>query len=199
MISIGTQVVLATGNLGKRREFEALLAPLQLQWITQAELNIAPAPEPFETFLENALAKARHASKQSGLPSLADDSGICVESLGGKPGVLSARYAGEGANDALNNAQLVKDLQGITNRRAKYVCVLVFIRHANDPEPVIAVGNWHGEVIDTAKGENGFGYDSHFYLPKLGKTAAELDLPFKNSISHRAIAAQLLLQQLQDD
>lgn len=193
----GTQVVLATGNAGKLKEFAGLLAPLEITLITQASLDIASAPEPYETFIENALTKARHTSRASGLASLADDSGICVECLYGAPGIHSARFAGAGASDAMNNQHLMAQMQGQSNRRAKYVCVLVFIRHPSDPEPIIAVGNWHGEVLDHPRGTGGFGYDPYFYIPELGKTAAELDLEQKNALSHRAIAAHELIKRLQ--
>ena len=188
-----TRLVLASSNPGKLREFAAILAPLQVQLVSQGELGIADAEEPHDTFVENALAKARHAARASGLAALADDSGICVEALGGAPGVRSARYAGEPRSDERNNVQLVRALSGQANRRAHYSCVIVLMRHAADPEPLIAEGRWRGEVIDQPRGQGGFGYDPYFLLPALGCTAAELDPAHKNRISHRALAAQRLL------
>lgn len=157
------------------------------------------APEPHATFVENALAKARHAATLTGLPALADDSGLCVRTLNGAPGVYSARYAslaGGAKSDAANNARLVADLARKADRRAYYFCVLV--RHADDPEPVIAEGRWHGEVIDTPRDAHGFGYDPHFFLPSLNATAAELDPARKNALSHRALALRDLLQRLKE-
>jgi XTP/dITP diphosphohydrolase len=168
------KLVLASNNAGKLREFSALLAPLGVTVIPQGQLNVPECPEPHYTFLENALEKARHASHVTGLPALADDSGICVEALGGKPGVLSARYAGEPKSDERNNAKLIEKLQGKDNRRAWYYCVLVLVRHADDPQPLVADGMWLGEVQDTAAGEGGFGYDPYFYLPEFGCTVAQL-------------------------
>jgi len=187
------QLVLASNSAGKVREFTALFAPLGIAIIPQGDLGIAAAEEPYCTFVENALTKARHASKESNLPTLADDSGICIAALDGRPGVRSARYAGEEANDANNNAKVIAELHGITDRRAHYVCALVFIRHALDPEPVIVQTQWHGELIDAPRGESGFGYDPHFFIPALGKTAAELDPAEKNNISHRGQALRQLL------
>ena len=180
------QLVLASNNAGKLAEFNALLTPLGLDVTPQGALGIPEAEEPHATFVENALAKARHASRAAGLPALADDSGICVHALGGAPGVYSARYAqlaGEPKSDAANNARLVRELAGKADRRAHYVCVLVYVRHADDPQPIIAEGNWFGEVIDTPRGDGGFGYDPHFLLPDLGKTAAELSKAEKNRVS----------------
>jgi len=187
------QLVLASNSAGKVREFTALFAPLGIAIIPQGDLGIAAAEEPYCTFVENALTKARHASEESNLPALADDSGICIAALDGRPGVRSARYAGEEANDANNNAKVIAELHGITDRRAHYVCALVFIRHALDPEPVIVQTQWHGELIDAPRGESGFGYDPHFFIPALGKTAAELDPAEKNKISHRGQALRQLL------
>jgi XTP/dITP diphosphohydrolase len=187
------KLVLASNSAGKVREFTSLFAPLGIAIIPQGDLGIAAAEEPYFTFVENALTKARHASKESNLPALADDSGICIAALGGRPGVRSARYAGEEANDANNNAKVIAELRGIADRRAHYACALVFIRHALDPEPVIVQTQWHGELIDAPRGESGFGYDPHFYLPALGKTAAELDPAEKNKISHRGLALRQLL------
>jgi XTP/dITP diphosphohydrolase len=187
------QLVLASNSAGKVREFSALFAPLGIAIIPQGDLGIAAAEEPYFTFAENALTKARYASKESNLPALADDSGICIAALGGKPGVRSARYAGEEASDAQNNAKVIAELRGVSNRRAHYVCALVFIRHALDPEPVIVQTQWHGEFIDVPRGGAGFGYDPHFFIPALGKTAAELDPAEKNKISHRGQALRQLL------
>ena len=191
------KLVLASNNAGKVREFADLLAPLQFEVIPQGALGIPSAEEPHQTFVENALAKARHASAVSGLPALADDSGICAHALNGAPGVLSARYAGEPANDAANNQKLIKNLQEKTNRGAHYVCALVFVNGASDPEPLIVQTRWYGKFIDEAKGANGFGYDPHFFLPALGLTAAELSSEQKNAISHRGQALRELINQLQ--
>jgi XTP/dITP diphosphohydrolase len=189
-------LVLASNNRGKLAEFDRLLAPLGFAIQTQAALNISEAEEPYATFIENALAKARHAARESGLPALADDSGICVPELGGAPGVFSARYAGEPKSDAANNAKLVADLQAHEDKSAYYYCVLVYLRHADDPQPVIADSRWHGEIIDQPRGQGGFGYDPHFWLPSLNKTAAELTPEKKNQISHRAQALRILIAQL---
>ncbi|MGY2492138.1 RdgB/HAM1 family non-canonical purine NTP pyrophosphatase [Cupriavidus sp. CP313] len=196
------RLVLASNNAGKLREFGALLAPLGFDVVPQGELGIPEAEEPFATFVENALAKARHASRMAGLPALADDSGICVHALEGAPGVYSARYAqmaGQARSDAANNAHLVSQLAGKLNRHAHYYCVLVFVRHAEDPCPIIAEGLWHGEVVDAPRGAGGFGYDPHFLLPHLGKTAAELSPDEKNTVSHRAQALRALVARLQAD
>ena len=190
------KLVLASNNAGKVREFQALLAPLNFQVIPQGELGIPSAEEPHHTFVENALAKARHASVASELPALADDSGICVHALNGQPGVLSARYAGEPANDAANNQKLVQELKNQVNRGAHYVCALVFVNSANDPEPVIVQARWYGMIVNEPKGTHGFGYDPYFFLPELGLTVAELDPAKKNSISHRGQALRQLIEQL---
>ena len=189
-------LVLASNNPGKLREFRRLLEPLAITVIAQSELDIPEADEPHPTFVENALAKARHASQRSNLPALADDSGICVAALGGAPGVLSARYAGEPKSDARNNARLIADLAGVTQREAHYTCVLVLVRKADDPEPIIADGFWEGVVIDAPRGTGGFGYDPHFLDPRYGLTGAELPLEQKNAISHRGIAMRTLIEQL---
>jgi XTP/dITP diphosphohydrolase len=199
MTLIARQIVLASLNPGKLREFNALFAPLGIEVISQQDLQIPAAPEPHPTFIENALAKARQASTLSGLPSLADDSGICVEALHGAPGIHSARFAGPNANDDQNNHHLLELLKNESNRRAKYVCALVYIQHATDPEPVIATGIWHGEIIDTPKGTEGFGYDPYFYLAEYQQTAAELDPQLKNTMSHRARAMHELLQKLRHE
>ena len=190
------QLVLASNNVKKLKELGALLLPLGIELIPQGQLDIPEADEPFPTFVENALAKARHASRLSGLPSLADDSGLCVRALGGAPGVLSARYAGEPRSDARNNAHLLEALNDQTDRGAHFVSVLVLVRHADDPQPLIAEGNWHGEILVTPRGEQGFGYDPLFWVPATGQSAAEMTAEVKNASSHRAIAMQKLLAQL---
>lgn len=189
-------LVLASNNAGKLKEFSALLAPLGIKVVPQGELGVPECPEPHITFLENALEKARHASRVTGLPALADDSGICVEVLNGAPGVLSARFAGEPKSDAANNALLVSKLAGETNRRAWYTCVLVLVRHAEDPQPLVAEGVWHGEIVDAPRGEGGFGYDPYFWLADQGQTVAELPAEQKNRMSHRGQAIAVLLERL---
>ena len=168
------KLVIASNNPGKLREFQMLLAPLNVEVLTQAQLGILEAKEPHCTFIENALAKARYVSQACGLPALADDSGICVQALGGAPGVQSARYAGEPKSDQRNNEKLLLDMQGMTDRRAHYYCVLVLVRHADDPQPLIAEGEWHGEIALRQRGEGGFGYDPLFWLPETGRMSAEL-------------------------
>ena len=190
------RLVLASGNLGKLAEFSRFLKPLGFVLCNQTELGISEAEEPYVTFIENALAKARHVARESGLPALADDSGICVPVLGGAPGVLSARFAGEPKSDQANNSKLVAELRNHTNKSAYYYCALVYIRSADDPQPVIAEGRWDGEIIETARGQGGFGYDPHFWLPRLGKTAAELDPSEKNQLSHRGQALRQLVEKL---
>jgi XTP/dITP diphosphohydrolase len=191
-----SRLVLASGNAGKLREFRRLLAPLGIEVIAQAELGIPDADEPHVTFVENALAKARHASAHARLPALADDSGVCVRALGGAPGVLSARYAGEPRSDARNNAKLVAALAGADDRRAHYACVLALTRHADDPEPIITEGTWHGTIIDAPRGSGGFGYDPHFVDAETGLTGAELPLEKKNELSHRGKAMRALIERL---
>jgi XTP/dITP diphosphohydrolase len=195
------RVVLASNNAGKLREFAALFDTIGIELIPQGKLNVPEAEEPHPTFVENALTKARHASKLTGLPALADDSGLCVVALRGAPGVYSARYAqlaGGEKSDAANNARLVEQLAAETDRRAYYYCALVLVRHAEDPEPLIAEGRWHGEVLDAPRGANGFGYDPYFFLPSLDATAAELEPAVKNATSHRAIALRHLLARLSE-
>ncbi|MCX9155379.1 RdgB/HAM1 family non-canonical purine NTP pyrophosphatase [Niveibacterium sp. 24ML] len=191
------QLVLASNNPGKLREFAALLAPLGIEVLPQAHFNVPEAEEPHCTFIENALEKARHASRYTGLPALADDSGLCVSALGGAPGVQSARFAGEPKSDERNNALLLEKLAGQADHAAHYVCVLVLVRSADDPQPLIAEGEWHGEIIAQARGTKGFGYDPLFLLPDLGQTAAELDPALKNTLSHRGTACRHLLETLQ--
>ena len=190
------KLVLASNNAGKVREFQALLAPLDFEVIPQGEMGIASAEEPHHTVVENALAKARHASAASGMPALADDSGICAHALNGAPGVYSARYAGEACDDAANNRKLIKALSGKSDRGAHYVCALVLVHNSNDPEPLIVQTRWYGQIVDQATGENGFGYDPYFFLPELGQTAAQLDAAQKNLISHRGQALRDLIAQL---
>jgi XTP/dITP diphosphohydrolase len=191
-----TQLVLASSNDGKLREMRRLLSPLGIEVMAQAELGIPDAEEPHATFVENALAKARHACVRSGLPALADDSGVCVEALGGAPGVHSARYAGEPRSDARNNEKLVSALTGVADRRAHYACVLVLVRHADDPLPIVAQGLWHGRIVDTPRGSGGFGYDPHFEDLATGMTGAELPLARKNELSHRGKAMRALIERL---
>ena len=190
------KLVVASGNPGKLREFGQLLAPLGWEVVAQRELGVAECPEPHGTFVENALTKARHAARHTGLPALADDSSLCVNALGSAPGVHSARYAGEPKSDARNNAKLIADLADRADRRAHYVCALVFMRHADDPQPLIAEGEWRGEIIETPRGAGGFGYDPYFLLPDLGRTAAELDAAEKNRRSHHGLALRQLIERL---
>lgn len=189
-------IVLASNNAGKLKEFAQLLAPLDFDLKPQGEFKVPEAEEPHQTFVENALAKARHASRLTGLPALADDSGICAQALQGAPGVWSARYAGEPKSDQRNNEKLVAELAKHGDKRAYYYCVLVFVRHADDPQPVIAEGRWDGEVVAAPRGEGGFGYDPYFLLPALGKTVAELSAEEKNRLSHRGQALRLLVEKL---
>ncbi len=191
-----TPLVLASNNRGKLAEFAQLLAPLGFELKAQGELGIPETDEPHATFVENALAKARHAARLSGMPALADDSGICVPALGGAPGVYSARYAGEPKSDISNNAKLVQDIAAHADKSAYYYCVLVYLRHADDPQPVIAEGRWAGELIAAPRGQGGFGYDPHFFVRELGKTAAELSSDEKNRLSHRGKAMRELIGKL---
>jgi XTP/dITP diphosphohydrolase len=190
------KLVVASNNPGKLREFGALLTPLGWEILPQRLLGVSECEEPYGTFVENALAKARHAAAATGLPALSDDSGLCAHALGDAPGVNSARYAGQPKSDRRNNEKLVADLAGKADRRAHYVCVLVFVRHANDPQPLIAEGEWHGEIVDTPRGKGGFGYDPHFFLPDAGVTAAELNAAEKNRRSHRGRALEILVERL---
>jgi XTP/dITP diphosphohydrolase len=189
-------LILASNNAGKLKEFGALLAPLDFELRTQGEFNVPEAEEPHVTFIENAIAKARHASRLTGLPALADDSGVCVNALGGAPGVYSARYAGEPKSDQRNNEKLITDLAAHADKSAYYYCVLVFVRHADDPQPVIADGRWNGEMIAASRGQGGFGYDPYFLIPSLQKTAAELTAEEKNRLSHRGQALRTLIEKL---
>lgn len=197
-----SRIVLASNNAGKLREFTALFSTVGIEIVPQGDLAVPEAEEPFGTFIENALTKARHASRLTGLPAIADDSGLCVRALRGAPGVYSARYAqraGGDKGDAANNAYLVEQLHGVEDRRAYYCCVLALVRHADDPEPLFAEGRWTGEIVDTPRGEHGFGYDPYFYLPALGATAAELEPAVKNTHSHRALALKALLARLAEE
>ena len=190
------RVVLASGNAGKLREFADMLEPMGVHLISQSELGVQEAPEPHPTFVENALAKARHASLLTGLPALADDSGLCVDALEGQPGVHSARFAEveHGVrSDLANNQKLVRLMTGAADRRASYVALLVLVRRHDDPLPMIAQGVWHGEIVANPRGSHGFGYDPHFFLPEHGMTAAELSPALKNQVSHRAMALRSLL------
>lgn len=199
--------VVASGNAGKLLELTRLLQPLGLLPLSQGDFGIEAPPEPFPGFVENALVKARHASRIAGMPAIADDSGICVPALGGEPGVYSARYAergGYGSGDAANNRLLADRLAGMAPeadsplRSATYVCVLVWVDHAEDPLPLIAQGLWHGRFVTAGRGEGGFGYDPHFLLPDLGVTVAELPVERKNALSHRAQAMRQLAIALRD-
>lgn len=194
-----SRLVLASANEGKLREFRRLLSPFGLEVVVQSELGIAEADEPHVTFVENALAKARHASRLAGLPALADDSGLCAAALSGAPGVQSARYAGEPRSDKRNNEKLVRDLAGLADRRAHYYCVLALMRHGEDPEPILAEGRWDGTIIDTPRGSGGFGYDPHFLDPETGLTGAELPPAEKNERSHRGRAMRALLARLEGE
>ncbi|NIA53610.1 RdgB/HAM1 family non-canonical purine NTP pyrophosphatase [Massilia sp. TW-1] len=190
------RLILASNNAGKLKEFAELLGPIGFELHPQGEFNVPEAEEPFGTFVENALQKARHAARLTGLPALADDSGVCVNALGGAPGVYSARFAGEPKSDARNNAKLVADLASHADKSAYYYCVLVYVRHADDPQPVIADGMWRGRIIDTPRGANGFGYDPYFLVPDFDRTAAELAPEEKNAVSHRGQALRALVDKL---
>jgi XTP/dITP diphosphohydrolase len=187
------KLVIATGNSGKLREIQALLNPLNIEIIPQTALNVPEAAEPHCTFIENALAKARHASRLTQLPAMADDSGLCVEALGGAPGVHSAYFGGEPRSDEKNNAHLLEKLKNHENRRAYYYCALVLVRHHDDPQPLIAEGIWTGEILNVSRGTNGFGYDPLFLDDITGKTGAELEPDIKNHISHRGHALRKML------
>lgn len=190
------RLVLASNNAKKLKELGTLLAPLGIELVPQEALNIPEAEEPFATFVENALAKARHAARLSGMPAIADDSGLCVRALGDAPGVLSARFAGEPKSDERNNQLLLQKLLGQRDRTAHFVSLLVLVRHADDPQPIIAEGNWHGEILEAPRGEHGFGYDPLFWVPAANLSAAEMSPEAKNLCSHRAVAMQQLLARL---
>lgn len=202
---MSTRIVLASGNQGKLRELQQLLKPLAVELLTQGSLGIDDAEETGLTFIENAILKARHASDASGLPALADDSGLAVDALGGAPGIYSARFADpadanadRASRDAANNQKLLALLDGVpdSKRTAQFHCVLVYLRHAADPTPVIGHGVWQGRILPAATGEGGFGYDPLFYVPAMDCSSAQLSAKQKNAISHRALAMQSLLQQL---
>ncbi|MDD2721279.1 MAG: RdgB/HAM1 family non-canonical purine NTP pyrophosphatase [Gallionella sp.] len=190
------KLVIASNNPGKLREFEHMLAPLGIEVVTQSQLGISEAEEPHITFVENAIAKARHVSKMSGLPALADDSGICVHALNGMPGVISARFSGLPKSDSRNNRALLEAMKDKTDRRAHYYCVLVLMNWAGDPQPIICEGEWHGEIAREERGDGGFGYDPMFWLPELGKMSSELTHDEKHAISHRGQAMKVLLERL---
>jgi XTP/dITP diphosphohydrolase len=198
------KLVLASNNAKKLAELQALFTPLGIELVTQGSLGIPEAEEPFESFVENSLTKARHAASLSGLPALADDSGLAVDALQGAPGVLSARYAtlfGQPKSDADNNRVLLEKLAGITgiaDRSARFVCSLVAVRSATDPEPLIAMGRWQGQILQAPQGEGGFGYDPLMFIPSLGRSVAELGAAEKNTLSHRALAAAELLKQMRE-
>jgi XTP/dITP diphosphohydrolase len=189
-------IVLASGNQKKLAEMQAILTPLGLTLRAQSEFGVPEAPEPHGTFLENALEKARNACSHTGLASIADDSGLCVDALGGAPGVHSAYYAGAHKSDADNNAKLIAALAGASHRRAHYTAMIVYLRSPDDPEPLIAHGQWHGEIVNAPRGEGGFGYDPYFFVPEFNMTAAELPAEQKNAISHRALALRALFSAL---
>lgn len=195
-LNAADKIVLASGNPGKIREIARLLTPLGLEIVPQDTLGVAPAEEPHPTFVENALAKARHAASATGLPALADDSGICVAALGGAPGVRSARYAGPVASDEDNNARLVQQMSALADRRAHYYCVIVLVRHPEDPQPIIAEGEWHGEILRSPRGTGGFGYDPLFLDRHSGLTGAELTPSRKNRVSHRGKAMRKFMRVL---
>lgn len=192
------RLVLASNNPGKLQELAALLNPLGLQLMSQGDLGVSEAEEPAVTFVENALLKARHASRQTGLAALADDSGLAVDALDGQPGVRSARYAGAGATDADNVNALLEALQGVpeADRSAQFHCVLVYLRHADDPTPIICHGQWSGRILERPRGNGGFGYDPVFYAPEFDCSAAELSREQKSSVSHRGRALRLLVERL---
>ena len=187
------KLVIASNNPGKLREIGQILAPLGIEIIPQSALAISEAEEPYPSFIENALAKARHAARLTGLPALADDSGICVDALGGAPGVVSAHFAGEPRSDVRNNHKLLEMLEAENDRRAHYYCVMLLMRHGDDPQPLVAEGEWHGEILREPRGSGGFGYDPLFLDPALGKTGAELAPEQKNRVSHRGKALAALV------
>jgi len=190
------RLILASNNAGKLKEFNELLSTVGFSVHAQGEYDVPEADEPFHTFVENALQKARHAARLTGLPALADDSGVCINALGGAPGVYSARFAGEPKSDARNNEKMIAELAKHEDKSAYYYCVLVFVRHADDPQPVIADGRWNGVMIDAPRGNGGFGYDPYFYIPSLDKCAAELSADEKNAMSHRGQALRALVEKL---
>jgi len=192
------KLVLASGNAGKLAELRALLADAGVELVAQSQLGVADAEETGLSFVENALLKARHAARATGLPALADDSGLCVDALGGAPGLYSARYAGGHGDSAANNARLLRELEGLEpeRRAAHFHAVIVLLRHADDPQPLIAEGSWHGRILEAPRGEGGFGYDPVFLDLAHGRSAAELDPLLKNRISHRGQALARLRERL---
>ncbi len=193
------KLVLASGNAGKLKELAALLAPLGIEVLPQSAFNVSEAEEPHPSFVENAIAKARHAARATGLPALADDSGLCVDALGGAPGVQSARFAGEPKSDQRNNTLLLERLAGHADRRARFYCALALVRHADDPQPLIATGEWRGQILDAPRGSAGFGYDPLFLVAELEQTAAEIPAELKNVLSHRGNAFRQLLDKLSNE
>ena len=191
------KLVIASNNPAKLREIHRLLQPLDIDVLPQSDFAVPEAEEPYHTFVENALAKARHASRLTGLPALSDDSGICVDALDGAPGVYSAHYAGEPKSDTRNNEKLLQALAGVSNRNAHYYCVMVLVRHPDDPQPLIAEGAWYGEILLVPRGNGGFGYDPFFLDPASGMTGAELPVEQKNRVSHRGKALAALLAKLE--
>ncbi len=191
------KLVIASGNQGKLREIQSILSPLNIEVLPQSVFHVTEAPEPHCTFIENALAKARHASLATCLPALADDSGLCLEALNGEPGVQSAYFAGKPSNDDNNNAHLIKILKQHENRFAYYYCCLVLVRRHDDPQPLIAEGIWHGSILKKPRGEHGFGYDPLFLDSMTGKSAAELSPEIKNKISHRGQALRKMLHLIE--
>ena len=189
-------LVLASNNPGKLREFNAMFSEKAIHIVGQGSMGVRACEEPYHTFLENALAKARNAARASGLPALADDSGITANALNGEPGVFSARYAGADCDDKANNAKLVAALKDKTDKRTHYTCVLVALRYADDPEPIVVEAYWNGEIVSEPRGTGGFGYDPYFYLPEFGKTAAELTAEEKNAVSHRGKALRAMLKAI---
>lgn len=192
------KLVVASNNLGKLRELGLMLGPLGIEAQPQSVYGVPEAEEPHATFVENALAKARNAAQHTGLPALADDSGILVDALDGEPGVSSARFAGEPKSDERNNRKLIESVRDVADRAAHYYCVIVVVRHALDPKPLIAEGQWDGEIVLEPRGSGGFGYDPYFYLPELGMTVAELPLEEKNRRSHRALALGALAAKMRE-
>lgn len=193
------KIVLATGNKGKVKEFATLFENMRVEVVPQSEFQVSDADETGTTFVENAIIKARHAASVTGMPTIADDSGLAVDALGGAPGIYSSRYSGDGATDASNIDKLLDALKDTPDekRTARFICVLVFMRHADDPTPIICQGAWEGEITRTRAGEGGFGYDPVFFVPSLNKTAADLEKTEKNAISHRGQALKALMSQLE--
>jgi len=198
IVTANKRLVLASHNAGKLKEMQAMLADLPLQILSAAEAGVGDVPETGLTFVENALIKARAACQASGLPALADDSGLIVDALGGAPGLYSARYAGSPTNDAANNAKLLHDLRDVPaeQRTARFFAVIVLLRHASDPQPLVCEGSWEGTILEAPRGSNGFGYNPVFLDPRHGLTAAEMEPALKNTLSHRAMALQQLKQRL---